>query len=194
MEKTQLIKKATLDGTKFLRVERVISTFEMISESNSDGSHSRAATKQLIEEKVENLEFALTEITTEELKEYRINKVPSFLLKVDGKLYYSKMPEDINLFSCNLLGDHLCSHGNVTCKRLSAASDQDGGCAKVRSRSTKIEKYPWITTGYETFNTEHDSFIVIHCKHYKECPSREPINVSETNRIHLETPNFTMIV
>lgn len=120
-----------------------------------------------LDEIIESLSIDLTEVSLEELATYRKSKIPSFVLKIDGKLYYSSIPEDLNLYPYNIMGKHQCAIVAHECRRLSAASDENGGCEKVRNFSQKIEKYPWITIGYETFNTEHNSFVVLNCLHYE---------------------------
>ena len=53
------------------------------------------------------------------------------------------------------------------CQRLTAASDKNGGCGKVRAYSRCIERFDWITLGYETFNTaNNDVFFVGECMNY----------------------------
>ena len=111
----------------------------------------------------------LVETTPQKLAIIRHSEVPSFVLKKDGKLYYSKVPSNFNFIS-EIGGLHLCSLSRYECSRLSAASDEDGGCQKVRDygKAKRIENYPWIIEGYEVFNASHDDcFVVIKCLHYE---------------------------
>lgn len=110
--------------------------------------------------------FPLIEVTPEMLADYRKKGISSFVLKVEGKLFYSAIPNNISFVSSTILGSHKCAIAGHECHRLSTASDEEGGCEKVRNCSNYIERYPWITTGYETFNTKHDSFVVVNCLHY----------------------------
>lgn len=124
----------------------------------------------LISKEQEMCFFKLEEVDSKEIKRYREGKTPSLIVKFDGKLYYGAIPFNLDLMATKLLGSsHLCSLPNHECKRLSAASDTDGGCAKVRNLATYIEKYPWIKRGYETFNTKQDCFVVSSCTHYNAC-------------------------
>lgn len=174
-DNVQIIQRATLDGTTSLKIEKIEVTIKMVPRPTINGIPSKPI-QERSEKVLETLEFPLTEVSIEELKEYRKNKIPSFLLKLKENFYYTKLPAKINLFACNNLGKHKCSFGTETCNRISTASDENGGCAKVRDRSVGIEKYPFITAGYETFNTPHDSFIVVRCNHFEECPPRKPLS------------------
>lgn len=118
--------------------------------------------------------FELSEITSDELIEHRKSGKPSFVYKVDNKYYYCEIPYNLNLVGTTFLGQHLCGCVGHECNRLSAASDEEGGCAKVRGRSRGIERYPWITKGYETFNTGYGAFVVLECEHYEKMkPSQQ---------------------
>lgn len=162
-ETIQTSKNAELHGTELLRINRSITIFEAIR----DEFNNKLISRKIIGEKIEPLEFELTEVTEKELEYYRLNEIPSFVLKIDGKLLYTSIPDDINFLMSDMLGNHKCAHKNKTCKRLSAASDENGGCQKVRNTSRCIEKYPWITVGYESFNTKVDAFVVIECQKYQ---------------------------
>lgn len=181
-------KKITLEGVKTLRAERFTTKFNVIKEVHPL-SHLpyKTVLKEIIDEKVEPLSFDLTEVTPEELNDYRNKGIPSFVLKFDGKLYHCSIPDNINLVSSHLLGSHKCA---AECHRLSAATDEEGGCEKVRNRSNNIEKYPWITRGYETFNTAHNCFVVAACEHYEKCPPRKRRSTSEINDARLTLAQF----
>ena len=127
----------------------------------------------------------LVSVSAEEIAEIRRSGAPSFVIKVDGQLYYGST-DKVTLGAYSLCGAHQCG----SCNRLSAASDEKGGCAKVRNCSKGIERYPWITTGYETFNTKHDSFVVGNCLHYEQYPTRKKISVSASNRAKLSLAQF----
>lgn len=123
--------------------------------------------------------FTLKEVSDEELKAYRNSGTPGFVLKMDEKMYYARIPVNLNLVTANLLGSHMCAHSKTVCKRLSALSDEEGGCAKVRECSCCIERYDWITRGYETFGTKKDVFVVISCNHFEKSPSRAAVSALE---------------
>ena len=189
-EVSKVTKNIVLEGVERLRAERFITVFEVTREiSQKTNQPFRVVSKKEIESKVEPLCFPLVEVTPEMLDVYRREKKPSFVLKVDGKLYYARIPDNISFVSSDILGAHKCSdaHG---CNRLSAASDEDGGCAKVRNRSNYIERYPWITSGYETFNTKHDSFVVTNCLHYEKYPPKQTMPTAEINRRKLSLAQF----
>ena len=108
----------------------------------------------------------LREITSEEVKKYRQEGIPSFILKTGDSIYYTKIPKDISLTGLSLIKRNKCAQLWKECRRFSAASDEKGGCAKVRNCSRGIENFSWIT-GIETFNTKMDAFVVLECEHYE---------------------------
>ncbi len=184
-------KNIVLEGVETLRAERVLTTFEVVRELNPKTNQPfRLVSKEQIDEKVEPLNFPLTEVTPEALADYRRKGVSSFVLKVSGKFYYATIPDDISFVSSTILGTHKCAVAGHECHQLSAASDEEGGCEKVRNRSNNIERYPWITKGYETFNTKHDSFVVVNCLHYEECPPRKTFTAAEINNAKLSLAQF----
>lgn len=190
-EVSKVTKNIVLEGVETLRAERFTTTFKVVRELHPKTNLPvRVVSKEQIDEKVEPLNFPLTEVRPEELADYRKKGVPSFVLKVDGKLYYTAIPDNISFVSSNILGAHLCAVAGHECHRLSAASDEEGGCGKVRNRSNYIERYPWITTGYETFNTKHDSFVVVNCLHYEKCPPRKSRTTAEINNARLGLAQF----
>ena len=136
------------------------------------------------------MKYPLAEITLEQIKELRKTDIPSFLLKEDGKYYFAKIPKQLNFTSSNLMGMHCCANSLNTCHHLSAASDEDGGCAKVRGFSRGIERYPWITMGYETFNVCHGCFVVLKCNHFEVAPPRKPVTIKEKNEAKLLLAQF----
>ena len=180
----KVTERIILEGVESLRVEKVTTTVELIRELDPETNQLLSVkSNKKVAEKVEISScFSLTEVSPEEITGFREQKVPSFVLKVDGKLYHTEVPKNINLISLNIFGKHQCAIGTSVCHRLSAASDEQGGCEKVRKRSKYIERYPWIVTGYEAFNTKNEWFVVVKCLHYEECPPREKLKISEIKR------------
>ena len=85
----------------------------------------------------------------------------------------------------------MCNTGRIVCSRLSAESDEYGGCEKVRDFSSAgIEKYPWIRQGYETFATKYDCFVVTQCDHFRVNKPRPAMSTSEKNAIKLSLAQF----
>ena len=147
--------------------------------------------KKEISKKVETLSFTLKPVTVTELAVYRNDDIPSFVLVTNGDFYWTKIPEDISFYNSALLGGtHLCSESKKECSRLSAASDDLGGCAKVRNKATGIEKFPWITSGYETFGTSNDTFFVACCEHYEKCIEKSSMSVEARNRAKLALAQY----
>lgn len=110
------------------------------------------------------IRLQLKQISTSELTRLRESKKPGFVLKKDHNYYYA----DISQFKkYHIIVETNTSHKCANCRLLSAASDKDGGCAKVREFSRFIENFEQITYGYETFNTSFDVFIVLKCNRWK---------------------------
>lgn len=189
------VKRATenisVEGVKFLRAKRVERIYELKYElSEKTNTPIRMVSKKLIDENVKELSFEFKEVTPEQLADYRKKGRPSFVLKKAGKLYYTEIPRDISFVGSKIVGRHMCAIAGKECRRLLAARDEEGGCAKVRNKATYIERYPWITDGYETFNTNKDSFVVGNCKHYEPCPPRKNLTAAEVNRAKLGLAQF----
>lgn len=157
-----------LDGVKALKVDKVTTTYELKRTLHPKTKQPlMLVSKKQVDEVIEHMSFDFVEVIPEELEVYRRSGIPSFVLKEDGKLYYTSIPDSIHFFSSNLIGEHRCATQGKECKRFSVLSDEMGGCAKVRNLSKRIWIYPWIVTGYETFNTKYDCFVVVKCLHYE---------------------------
>lgn len=192
-ESTTVTKNITLEGVSVLKAEKVKTVYEVVYELHPKTNKPvRLLSKRKIDEMVKPMRFPLKEVTPEELKTYRKKSVSSFVLKVEGKLYHTPIPNNISFVSSEIMGPHRCAASGHECRRLSAASDEKGGCAKVRELSTGIEKYPWIVDGYETFSTGHDVFCVVTCQHYEKFPPRKPQSVVEFNQVRLSLAEFVV--
>ncbi len=122
--------------------------------------------RELISETSENISLELQKVTKSDLAKIRNQILPYFIFKQHEEYYVTQIPYSLHITSSALLGIHLCAISSIICQRLSASTDENKGCAKVRDYNAKIEDYEWITIGYETINAKHCSFIVIDCKHY----------------------------
>ena len=151
----------------------------------------KIVSKREINRKEETLEFSLVKVSSKRLTTYRYKGIPCFVLKVDGQLFYSRIPDELNLMPFNIIGEHQCYHSGNVCHRLSATSDEHNGCEKVRNGAKYIENYPWITSGYETFNTNYDVFVVLNCLHYqKEITPCQSLSIREINNAKLLLAQF----
>lgn len=113
----------------------------------------------------ESQKVDLSQTVPEEIEYFREKRVPSFVFKVNENLYHGTIPKRLDSSDFESLNSkgHKCQF----CRRLSAASDKDGGCEKVRRIIKKIEDYPWITRGYYTFGTTNELFVVLECQHFE---------------------------
>ena len=172
---------------KTLTVEKITCIFKLVQVPKKVFKRIETITERQLDSKtVETIHsFTLQEISADDLTNLRTRKIPTFVLKKDEKFFYTRIPRDLNFVSTNFLGPHQCAVKDDTCNRLSPVSDEKGGCEKVRNYSEGIELYPWITYGYETFNTRHDAFVVLNCLHYEKCPPRKKYSPAEVNRLRL---------
>ena len=186
-----VVKNVSLNGVKSLNAEKVTSTLEVTHKRHYITKQPYMVVgKKAVNEIVEPISFNLIEVTPAQLKKFRMSGIPSFVLKKNGKLYYTSIPKNLSFVSSPILGKHLCAIQKHECKHLSAASDELGGCAKVREGARRIERYPWITTGYETFNTQNDSFVVVNCSHYEQCPPPKKLPARKTEHDRLRLAQF----
>lgn len=167
-----------------LTAERCHSVYQITRKILRNGE-TKITNKSLKSQEVKAMSWSLRKTDIKELAEYRRLGTPSFVLKVDGSLYHTVVPEDLSLLSTTLIGVHKCAIPNHECSRLSAASDEDGGCAKVRSHACSIENYPFIKTGYELFGVNGYGFVVVECSHYKECAPSNKISPEAKKQLKL---------
>ena len=169
--------------TEMLRVEKVETVYRIKRRINPTTNYPVGiVAKDVVEEKKELLEFKLIKATPKELAELRKKCVPAFILKYNGEMYYTEILKDLSFINANILGYHQCASFGLQCRRLSAASDEKGGCQKVRDRIARLEAYPWIKSGYETINTDDDLFVVADCLHYvraSSCRVNTSFNVAD---------------
>lgn len=120
-------------------------------------------------------EFLLHSLSDEEVFRFRKSKCPSFVVKVHDDLFFTNIPKNMSI---SLSGHHLC----MNCQRCRAVSEEEGGCSKVRdifpdirperyleglAERKRIEKYPFIEYGYESFCTKNETFVVLQCKNFE---------------------------
>lgn len=161
------------DKRENLLLEKITERYEVSYEKDMETGKTYQLAKKLVDKKVDPVSYRLWEVSKEQLLEYRKEGKPGFVFKENGKLYYAKIPKKLSFVSLSLMGPHLCGLNGAECKRLSAACDKDGGCAKVRNKARFIECYPWIKVGYETFGVTNHSLIVLQCDKYSPIKYQE---------------------
>lgn len=135
-------------------------------------------------------EYILKKINPSLLFDLRLSKNPYFLLKSNGKYAITPIPQGLSLIN-TCKSPHLCS----TCEHCYALPEkhkvcnQNGsersGCAKICDMSPeeytdmpfetriqeshRLEKYDFITLGFETFNCQPtNTFTVLKCANYEK--------------------------
>lgn len=133
------------------------------------------------------VEYEFHEITLKELLRRRMSGNPGVVYKDEEKVYYSDLQPGTESYFAGTGWKHICSQSGKECKHLSAASEENGGCAKVRDifistyavkspRSLKnakmLEKYDFVKEGIEIFNSQHYSLNVSSCANYVKMAPR----------------------
>ena len=113
--------------------------------------------------------YTMREVTEQELKILRKKRIPSLVVKIQGKLLHTCIDpqKPVTYAPC-----HMCNDQSHDCSHLLAKNPVEGGCFKVIERSRFIERFDFISEGYETFGTIKDSLIVIKCSNYEKSPAR----------------------
>ena len=145
----------------------------LVEISAKTGKPVSIVSKEVLSSESKNKRYELKKVSKSELKELRkTTSAPAVIIKKCGICYWAELDpscEKLDLMSHFKLGRmHYCAAAGKECARLSAASDECGGCAKVRDRGNlkRIERYPWITDGYQTLNMRNPVFFVSNCDHY----------------------------
>lgn len=129
---------------------------------------------RILEKNIAKIPNDLQAVSKEELLLIRKEGIPIFILKVGKQQFYTKIHTRFN--TSGILGNvHQCNLNTVTCARVSAAPDENGGCQKVRDigKSKRIEKYDFILLGYEFANVKNDCLVVGVCKHFTEAKQQK---------------------
>lgn len=177
--------KLELEGEERVLTAEMCHRVYIIKRKILRNGETRITNKSLKSQEVKDVSWPLRETDIKELAEYRRLGTPSFVLKVDGRLYHTIVPKDISLLSTDLIWVHKCARPNHECSRLSAASDEDGGCAKVRNYAWGIEYYSFIQSGYELFGINGYGFVVGKCTHYKKCGPSSKISPEAKKQLKL---------
>jgi hypothetical protein len=134
-----------------------------------------------ISENVEDFSFCpISRVTEKEALNLRRHEKLGFILKMGDKIYYAKLPPEAKFLFQRIFTKHLCS----TCAHCFARPSSEGGCEKIMDPdfywygdhigtimeniigSKRIEKYPFIQRGFQTFNIDEQDFIIAACKNY----------------------------
>ena len=148
----------------------------------------KLVSRKLISSKKEIVStYPMRSIKHEEISDLRKSKKAGLLVKAAGEYFYAEIMPDLKFASEVIMGEHKCSD----CKRMSPHTDEKGGCAKVRNyRCNHIEKYDFITEGYETFNTDQNCLVVVECNNVEENDSFKVASKSQKEEAKLCLAQF----
>lgn len=130
--------------------------------------------------------YKLVKISVEDLAQKRKSKIAGLIFKINDAYFFTEIPSTMHFFSFDGCGKHLCAD----CGRLSALSDAEGGCRKVRDARKRIERYTFVSFGYETFGTVQDVFVVFACNNFREVKPRKALSFSEANALKKSLKDF----
>ena len=132
------------------------------------------------EEKIEHY-LNFKEVSKEELLKIRTNsysaipKQPGFILKENGVFYYTPIPSRLHFSEDFCKGRiHLC----CDCARMHALPFDKGGCNKALDRKLRIDKYSFISDGYEIFGTTNNAMPVFKCQYFQKEEPRKNTKLS----------------
>ena len=167
-ESTSLYAKNLKDET--LVIKKITERHAKMYKIDSDGK-PHFLQKMNLERITEKIDIPLKEISVKEIKALRKSTKCIFLYKNNGKYYYTEMPTRLHIWELDV-GEHQCASANNDCKRLSAKSDEEGGCKKVRDHKLELENFPFIKRGYQVFNTQDNCFVVLDCANHETISAR----------------------
>ena len=149
--------------------------------------------------------YKFRRITEEELLKIRKSGIPSFILKVGKRLYYTSVPKSFSINSnFTEIGRHMCAW----CNRCRAIDESMGGCQKVSDcsidvyqsevgnlreailMSKRIEKYDFVKYGFETFNVSVEVLAVIKCKNYMSYRYKAPMEIEKVRELQIAIEKY----
>lgn len=125
-------------------------------------------------------EYPMCEVSEEELMQHRLSKIPGVVYKRGDHLFYTRVPNTINLNTDfeRSAGRHACGeHCSMVCQGCPRTSDftvnsqrrYGKAFPKAIQDSWRIEKYPFVLEGIESFNmgSTSEACLVFKCENYK---------------------------
>lgn len=166
LETISSVSDISLDTTSM----SLVVTTEVITLSETNSPITNKRTKQDV--------YQLRPVTAQELLELRLSMKPGLVYKQEDSLFYTDIPDDLSISGKGNF-KHMCNKDCVevgfNCPRtrdLTTSFQMRIGQPFVRAvkKSWRIEKYPFIKEGIESFNMKnsYDAFIVIECIHYQK--------------------------
>lgn len=131
--------------------------------------------------KVETTNFPFQIVSEKELMKRRIEGKPIFVLYKKGFRFYTEIPK-LSFSALHSIAKTKCTKNTDCCERLLPMPTDIGGCDKVFDLNLdryssdeytlqellvlakRIDKYPFITAGFETYNTTYPLFVVMECR------------------------------
>lgn len=128
----------------------------------------------------ESNEYPMIQVSEEELMGHRLSKVPGVVYKKDSTLFYTAIPDNINLNTDfeRSAGKHACGeHCSMVCQGCPRTSDFTVASQRRYGKSFpraiqdswRIEKYPFVLEGIESFNmgSTSEACLIMRCNNYR---------------------------
>lgn len=117
----------------------------------------------------------LQEVSPEELLKYRLSGEAGLVIKLKDKLFLAKLPRESTLPAKELTSG-LCETCDCICKCCPKVTDLTLSIQLGVGRSFpdavqkygRIEKYDFITSAVEIFNSKVSNSIILECSNYSE--------------------------
>lgn len=169
--------------------------------------------KEIIYERVikrwdEANEYPMRKVSAEELMKHRLSKLPGIVYKKNSTLFYTSVPSTLNLNTDfeRSSGKHACGeHCSMVCRGCPRTSDFTVN-SQIRYGKTfpravhdswRIEKYPFVLEGIESFNmgATSEACLIFKCKDYKtrykgNSSGTRPSKDAKLNLAHLYWDDF----
>ena len=173
------------DSIPCLATTTMFSNKEFIHIIREGKNNPNRPRKEIIFERVikrwkEVNEYPMQEVSAEELMKHRLSKKPGVVYKRGGTLFYATVPNTLNLNTDfeRAFGKHACGeHCSMVCQGCPRTSDftvnSQKRYGKTFSRavhdSWRIEKYPFVLEGIESFNmgSTSEACLIFKCENYK---------------------------
>lgn len=123
----------------------------------------------------QNYRIQLKQSTEEEIIKLRLTRQPGFVIRdKNGKLYCAPIPNCTLVPKDPALMVHMCRNCGKCCQcdkvrdnSFEAYLSEGQKTASAMELSKRIEKYPFITLGYQVFNAAaNNDFTVCSCKNF----------------------------
>ena len=148
-------------------------------------------------------QYPMYKVSEKELMNHRLSKIPGVVYKKGSTLFYTTIPNTLNLNTDfeRSNGKHACGeHCTMVCRGCPRTRDFTVNSqirfgktfARAVNDSWRIEKYPFVLEGIESFNmgTTSEACLIMSCENYKTRYKGNPSAVRPTKDLKLNLANL----